>query len=163
MTRHKHAHTGLVTPQLPQLLLTAALRMLAMLVHIVASTLQMICRREAMNATQPTPTDLPKAKIDTQSKEPTPAAKHSSPIALILSSTQSVRPSKDEGVLTSAGHKLPQHREHYTPAPSRLRSSRRKSGPRAPRVMLTTGLHQQPWIPACAGMSGERTAQHAPT
>jgi len=155
MTRHKHAHTGLVTPQLPQLLLTAALRMLAMLVHYVVSTLQMICRREAVSATQPTPTDLPKAKTDTQSKETNLAVQPDSPIALILSSTQSVRPSKDEGVLTSASYKLPQHREHHQPAPPHLRSSRRKSGPRAPRVMLATGLHTQPWIPTCAGMSGD--------
>ncbi len=101
MTRHKHAQTGLVTPQLPQLLLTAVLRMLAMLVLHVASTLQMIRRREAVNATQPTPTDLPQAKTDTQSKETIPAAQHRSPIALMVSSTQSVRPSNHEGALTT--------------------------------------------------------------
>jgi len=129
--------------------------MLAMLVLNVASTLQMICRREAVNATQPTPTDLPKAKTDTQSKETNPAVQPDSPSALILSSTQSVRPSKDGGVLTSASYKLPQHREHHQPAPPHLCSSRRKSGPRALRVMLAIGLDTQPWIPACAGMSGE--------
>lgn len=98
MTRHKHAHTGLVTPQLPQLWLTAALRMLAMLVLHVASTLQMICRREAVNATQPTPTDLPKAKTDTQHKETNPAAKHSSPPHSAHPEQRSfaARPSKDE-------------------------------------------------------------------
>jgi hypothetical protein len=100
MTRHKHAQTGLVTPQLPQLLLTAVLRAFAMLVLHVASTLQMIRRREPVNATQPMPTDLPQAKTDTQPKE-TNAVPHDSPIALILSSTRSVRPSKDEGVLTA--------------------------------------------------------------
>ncbi len=63
--------------------------------------------------------------------------------------------SKDERVLTNAGHKLPQHQEHHTQASPSLRSSRRKSGTRAPRVMLATGLHTQPWIPACAGMSGD--------
>ena len=47
MTRHKHAHTGLVTPQLPQLLLIAVLRLLAMLVSSVSSTLQMTRRRLA--------------------------------------------------------------------------------------------------------------------
>ena len=77
MTRHKHAQTGLVTPQLPQLLLTAVLRMLAMLVLHVASTLQMIRRRAAVNATQPTPTDLPQAKTDTHQE--TNAAQQSSP------------------------------------------------------------------------------------
>ena len=101
MTRHKHAQTGLVTPSLPQHWLTATLRMLAMLVHIVASTLQMIRRRDPVNATQAMPSDLPQAKTDTQQQEPNPAAKHRSPIALMVSSTQSVRPSNHEGVLTT--------------------------------------------------------------
>ena len=69
MTRHKHAQTGLVTPQLPQHWLTAALRVFAMLVLHVASTLQMIRRREPVNATQPTPANLPQAMTDTQSQE----------------------------------------------------------------------------------------------
>ena len=154
MTRHKHAQTGLVTPQLPQLLLTAVLRAFAMLVHYVASTLQMIRRREAVNATQPTPTVLPRAKTDTQQQETKAAAQHRSPPALILSSTQSVRPSKDEGVLTHASYKLQQHEHPNHLAPPSLRSSRRKSGPRASRVICVTGLRKQPWIPACAGTSG---------
>ncbi len=69
MTRHKHAQTGLGIPQLPQLLLTAVLRMLAMLVLNVASTLQMKDRRAPVNATPTTPLDLPRAKTDTQPKE----------------------------------------------------------------------------------------------
>ena len=69
MTRHKHAHTGLVTPQLPQLLLTAVLRAFAMLVLNVASTLQMICRRGPVIGTQAMPSALPQAKTDIQSKE----------------------------------------------------------------------------------------------
>ena len=110
MTRHKHAQTGLVTPQLPQLWLTAVLRMLAMLVLHVASTLQMICRRDPVIGTQAMPTDLPEAKTDTQSKETPPAANPSSPIALILRDRRhTVRTaelhraivSKDEGVLTT--------------------------------------------------------------
>ena len=109
MTRHKHAHTGLGTPQLPQLWLTAVLRMLAMLVLHVASTLQMICRRIRVNATRAAPTGLPKAKTDTQHRETTPAANRSSSKALILRDrTPTVRTadihraivSKDEGVLT---------------------------------------------------------------
>ena len=108
MTRHKHAQTGLVTPQLPQLLLTAVLRAFAMLVHYVASTLQMI----RLNVTRDwhTPDDeaaLPRAKTDTQQQETKPAAQHRSPIALILSSTLRVRPSKDEGVLTTVSHTAP--------------------------------------------------------
>ena len=195
MTRHKHAQTGLVTPQLPQLLLTAVLRMLAMLVHHVTSTLQMIRRREPVNATQPMPTDLPQAKTDTQPKE-TNAVPHDSPIALILSSTRSVRPSKDEGVLTAchpgnakrypgpivrARHTIngsrrslrsagmttigeteaEQHARSHNNAPPSLRSSRRKSGPRASRVMCVQGLHQQPCTPAYTRTSGTRSAFNA--
>ena len=74
------------------------LRMLAMLVLHVASTLQMIRRREPVNATQPMSTDLPQAKTDTQFKE-TNAVPHDSPIALILRSAAKLRVSKDEGVL----------------------------------------------------------------
>ena len=75
-----------------------------MLVLNVASTLQMLCRRDAVNVTQPTPTDLPRAKTDTQHQETTPAAKHRSPIALILRSAAKLRVSKDEGVLTTLSH-----------------------------------------------------------
>ena len=72
-----------------------------MLVQSVVSTFQMI----RLNVTRDwhTPDDeaaLPRAKTDTQQQESKPAAQHRSPPALILSSTQSVRPSKDEGVLT---------------------------------------------------------------
>jgi len=193
MTRHKHAHTGLVTPQLPQLLLTAALRAFTTLVHIVASTLQMICRHRPVIGTQAMPTDLPKAKTDTQSKETTPAAKHSSPPHSAHPEQRSfaARPSKDERDTTGChpGNAKPkkqqcpgpthhvgqtakwfpalryasggmttevaQHAHSLNSASPSLRSSRRKSGTRALRVMLATGLHQQPWIPACAGMSGD--------
>ena len=74
MTRHKHAHIGLLTPPLPQLLLTAVLHVFAMLVLHVASTLEMIRRRTRVNATRATPTDLPQAKTDTQPKETHPVA-----------------------------------------------------------------------------------------
>jgi hypothetical protein len=55
VTRHKHTHTGLVTPSLSQLLLTAMLRALAMLMSNVASTLQMPRRRRPVNATRERP------------------------------------------------------------------------------------------------------------
>ncbi len=154
MTRYKHAQTGLVTPSPLDRWIDATLCVFAMLVHYVASTFQMIRRREAVNATQPTPTVLPRAKTDTQQQETKAAAQHRSPPALILSSTQSVRPSKDEGVLTHASYKLQQHEHPNHLAPPSLRSSRRKSGPRASRVICVTGLRKQPWIPACAGTSG---------
>jgi hypothetical protein len=148
------------------------LRTFAMLVLNVVSTLQMICRRRLVIGTQGTPTDLPKAKTDTQSKERNPAVQPDSPPkALILRDRMhDVRSaelpraivSKDERVLTSAGQAMAQHREPHTKASPSPRSSRRKSGTRAPRVMLATGLHQQPWIPAFAGMSGGNLTAPAP-
>jgi hypothetical protein len=103
MTRHKHAQTGLVTPSLPQHWLTATLHVFAMLVHLVASTLQMICRRGPVIGTQPTPTDLPQAKTDTQSKETISAAQHRSPIQSAHAEQRSyaARPSKHERMLTT--------------------------------------------------------------
>ena len=155
MTRHKHTHTGLVTPSPLDRWIDATLRAFAMLVHYVASTLQMRARRLPVIGTRTMPDALPRVTSDTQQQETKPAAQHRSPIALILSSTQSVRPSKDEGVLTNASHK-PQQREHsiHLARPS-LRSSRRKSGPRASRVLcIESGLLMQSWIPACAGTGG---------
>jgi hypothetical protein len=206
MTRHKRAQTGLGTPQPRQLWLTAALRALAMFVLHVASTLQIICRRETVIGTQSMPTDLPRAKTDTQSQE-TNAAQQSSPIALILRDRRhDVRTaafhraivSKDgKGVLIPLSSSFlrkqePRSHTHCTCSPwlpalrfapagmtnvgpstseqharflnlaspsLRVRrfasNPRRKSGPRASRVMLATGLHPQPWIPAFAGTSGE--------
>ena len=66
MTRHKHTHTGLVTPSLPQRLLTAMLQLFAMLVSSVSSTLQMTRRRLAAEChSDVTPADLPREKTDT--------------------------------------------------------------------------------------------------
>jgi hypothetical protein len=131
--------------------------MFAMLVHLVASTLQKTRRRAPVIGTQDMPTRPPRETTDTQQQETTPAAKHCSPThrAHPEQARYAGRPSKDERVLTSASHKPLQHREHHKPAPPHLRSSRRKSGSRAPRVMLATGLHTQPWIPTCVGMSGD--------
>ena len=175
MTRHKHAQTGLVTPQLPQQWLTAVLRVFAMLVHYVASTLQMIRRREAVNATQPTPTVLPRVKTDTQQQDPQSVAASDTPImhptpachpgsakrypgpihpvgrtsqwfpAIRYATAGMTNIGAIENVQPARPHKL---------APPSLRSSRRKSGPRASRVICVTGLRKQPWIPACAGTSG---------
>ena len=153
MTRHKHTHTGLVIPSPLDRWINATLHVLAMLVHSVASTFQM--KQLHPKRDWHTPEDeaaLPRVKTDTFKEHP--AAQHRSPIALILSSTQSVRPSKDERVLTAASHKLQQHEYPIHHTPPSLRSSRRKSGSRASREMRVTGLLTQPWIPACAGKSG---------
>ncbi len=107
MTRHKHAQTGLVTPQPPQLLLIAVLRAFAMLVHYVVSTFQMKQLRPKRDwHTTDDEVALPRVKTDTQQQE-TIAVPHDGPIALILSSTLRVRPSKDEGVLTTVSHTAP--------------------------------------------------------
>ena len=197
MTRHKHAHTGLVTPSPLDRWIDATLRLFAMLVHNVASTLQMICRHAAVIGTQAMPSDLPKAKTDTQQQESKTAAQHSSPTnsAHGEQRIEDARPSNHERDITGChpgnAQRYPGPTDpvgqtaqwfpalRYAPAgmtieaaqPARslnsasphLRSSRRKSGSKAPRVMLATGLHMQPWIPAFAGMSGELiTAKDAP-
>ncbi|RYY93086.1 MAG: hypothetical protein EON61_25475, partial [Alphaproteobacteria bacterium] len=159
MTRQKHAHTGLVTPSPLDHWIDATLRVFAMLVLSVVSTLQMACRRRPVIGIQAMPPALPKVKTDTQHQEPNLAVQHdSSPKALILKdrmhdarTAELCRAivSKDERVLTNASHKLLQHRKPHINASPSLRSSRRKSGSGAPRVMLATGLHTQPWIPTC--------------
>ncbi len=102
MTRHKHAQTGLGIPQLPQLLLTAVLRMLAMLVLHVASTLQMKDRGASVNATPTMPLDLPRAKTDTQPKETTHAVQPDSLTSAHAEQARfASRPSKHERVLTT--------------------------------------------------------------
>jgi hypothetical protein len=68
------------------------LRVLAMLVLNVASALQMLCRRTRVNATCATLTDLPQAKIDSQSREANNAAQQSSP------TTPSVSPGSCQAV-----------------------------------------------------------------
>jgi hypothetical protein len=178
MTRHKHAQTGLVTPQLPQHWLTAALRMLAMLVLNVASTLQMIRRRETVIGTQPMPTDLPQAKTDTQQQEtqtvaasdpaqpcarlttchPGNAKRYPGPIARARHPINGSRRSLRSAGMTAIGEtKRAQHARSLNLAPPPLRSSRRKSGPRASRVICAQDLHQQPCTPAHTRTSGEKT------
>ena len=114
MTRHKHTHIGLVTPSPLDRWIDATLRVLAMLVHCVLSTLQMIRRRDAVNATQPTPAVLPRVKTDTIKEHPA-APQSSYPIALMLRSAASLRVSKHEGVLTHASHKLQQQWDRFPP------------------------------------------------
>jgi len=176
MTRHKHAHTGLVTPSPLDRWIDATLCVFAMLVHYVASTLQMIRRHDRVNATRAMPVVLPRAKTDTQQQEPQSVAASDT---LIVRHTPACHPGSAKrypgpihpagptsqwfpalryaaaGMTIIAPFEAAQPARSNNPAPPSLRSSRRKSGPRAPRVMrIESGLHQQPWIPACAGMSG---------
>jgi len=183
MTRHKHAQTGLVTPQLPQQWLTAVLRVFAMLVHYVASTLQMIRRHDRVNATRAMPAVLPRMTSDTQQQEPQSVAASDTPI---MHPTPACHPGSAKrypgpihpvgrtsqwfpalrfaaaGMTTITPSEGMQHARSDNPVPPSLRSSRRTPGPRASRVLrIESGLHQQPWLPACAGMSGENlTAQN---
>ena len=99
MTRHKHAHTGLVIPPLPQLLLTAVLRVFAMLVQSVVSTFQMRVRRLPVIGTRMMPDALPRMTTDTHHKE--------TQSALMLRSAAKLRVSKHEGVLTIVSYTSP--------------------------------------------------------
>ena len=101
MTRARNHANGVRSPSLPQLWLTAMLRAFVELVLNVASTFRMKARCSSVNATPTTPRNLPARTTDTQSKETNPAAQHHRPIALMVSSTQSVRPSNHEGALTT--------------------------------------------------------------
>jgi len=98
MTRHKHTRTGLVTPSPLDRWIDAMLRLLAMLVHNLASTLQMIRRPDRVNATRDLPAGLPRETSDTDQE--THAAQYRSPIALMLRSAAKLRVSKQAGVLT---------------------------------------------------------------
>jgi hypothetical protein len=192
MTRHRHAQTGLVTPQLPQLLLTVVLRVFAMLVSSVASTLRMRLRRPAVNATRQMPQSLPRMKIDKFKEQH--AAQHRSSLNSAHGEQRSsaARPSNHERVLAApspsvslapqaihlpllrmgrqtllrgiastafgGGGGSPRLRGETEGASQRRHSLRvrRKPAPRASRaICVQTGLRQQPWIPACAGTSGD--------
>ena len=176
MTRHKHAHTGLVTPQLPQQWLTAALRAFTMLVQSVVSTFQMI----RLNVTRDwhTPDDeaalprvtsdtiketQPVAASDTPIMHPTPAChpgsakRYPGPIHPVGRTSQWLPAPRyaAAGMTTIGAIENVQPARPHNPAPPSLRSSRRRPGPRASRVIcVQIGLLTQPWIPACAGTSG---------
>ena len=158
MTRHKHTHTGLVTPSPLDRWIDAMLRAFAMLVQNVVSTFQMNRLRPKRDwHTHEDEAALPRMKTDTLKEQA--AAQHRSSLKSAHGEQRSfaARPSNHERVLTAASHKPAQHEHPNDPAPPSLRSSRRKSGPRASRVMcVESGPQLQPWIPACAGMSGEK-------
>ncbi len=155
MTRHKHTHTGLVTPSLPQLLLTAMLHLCAMLVSSVSSTLQMTRRRLAAEChSDVTPTVLPREKTDINQETQTVAASdYDCPIALMVSSTQSVRPSNHEGVLTTVSH------THHGSGPP-VRIPREGGDPVLLKQEAREALQitsRKGWIPAFAGNTAEKS------
>ena len=175
MTRHKHAHTGLVTPSPLDRWIDATLCVFAMLVHYVASTLQMIRRHDRVNATRAMPVVLPRAKTDTQQQEPQSVAASDTPIVHHTPACHPGSAQRYPGPIHPVRHtsqwfpalryatagmtiivpfESAQPARSHNPAPPSLRSSRRTSGPRASRVICVTGLRKQPWIPACAGKSG---------
>jgi hypothetical protein len=98
--RMKQARTGtneVGSPSFHQPLLTEMLRALVALVPSVASTFQMKRNHPPPDwRTGPAEALLPRMKTDTQQQETNSAIQHDGPSALILSSTQSVRPSKRE-------------------------------------------------------------------
>jgi hypothetical protein len=164
MTRHKHAQTGLVTPPLPQHWLTATLRVFAMLVHLVASTLQMICRREAVNVTQPTPTDLPQAKTDTQSQKANNAVQQDNPttpsVSHALRAIHLPHTTCDGGkqrIVATKGNCLHQSKTGGGGSP-RLRGETEGAVPRTPKYGSVNPVHA---FPAKAGIqtSSEKNAQ----
>ncbi len=184
MTRHKHAQTGLGTPQLPQQWLIAVLRAFAMLVLNVASTLQMKQLHPKRDWHTPDgEAALSRMTSDTQQQEPQSVAASDTPI---MHPTPACHPGSAKrypgpihpvgrtsqwfpalrfaaaGMTTITPSEGMQHARSDNPVPPSLRSSRRTPGPRASRVLrIESGLHQQPWLPACAGMSGENlTAQN---
>ena len=131
------------------------LRMFVELVQYVASTPQMIRRREAVNATQDMPAVLPQAKTDTQSKETTPAAQHRSPTQSAHAEQRifDARPSKHERVPTDleADTHVRVPREGGDPVHSRKTRAKRSeslrglSGPPPARGMqLLNQLARQP-------------------
>ena len=97
MPRMKQARTrtnGVGSPSFHQPLPTAMLRAFVALVQSVASTFQMKRNHPPPDwRTGPAEALLPRMKTDTQQQETNSAIQHDGPSALILSSTQSVRPS----------------------------------------------------------------------
>jgi hypothetical protein len=129
MTPARTRANGFGTPSLPQLLLTALLRMLAELVLHVASTLQMCFRRPVVIGTRPMPDALPGEKSDSQQQElDTVAASDNCSITLFLRDREATV-SKDGGVLTiqatptgsfsglSRESRLARHRDHLLIVP----------------------------------------------
>ena len=113
MTRHKHTHTGLVTPSPLDRWIDAMLRVLAMLVSSVRSTLQMTRRLAAECHSDVTPAGLPRETSD------------------IFRETKAVQ---QDGTLTvvSHTHNGSVHSVYASPAKAGVQSSSDKSARSAP-------------------------------
>ena len=107
MTRHKHTHTGLVTPSPLDRWIDATLRLFAMLVLNVVSTVQMFARRPDVNATRQMPVALPGMKTDTSKEPPAVQQDSSLPSAHAEQRSSAARPSKHARGLTDMSHTSP--------------------------------------------------------
>jgi hypothetical protein len=153
MTRHKHTHTGLVTPSPLDRWIDAMLRVLAMLVSSVRSTLQMTRRLAAECHSDVTPAGLPRETSDTNQE--TTAAQHSSPITLILRDREAIV-SKDEGVLT------PVSQTHNGSVPKvRVPGEGRGPAPDTKRAKRTEPLRVKSQPRPSPGMRVEQTRPQA--
>jgi hypothetical protein len=101
MTQARKASKGFGTPPPLHRWMDAVLLLCVRLVQGVATTLGMIFKRERRDwHTASAHEDLPQAKSDIQLQETKPAVTLSQ-VALMVSSTQSVRPSNHERVITA--------------------------------------------------------------
>ena len=157
------------SPSLPQLLLDALLRLFVELVQNVVATLRL--RRSGQTCdwhTGPIANALPEEKTD-PIKE-IHAVQPDSPIALMLSSTQSVRPTKHERVLTTRAtptesflalcreSRLAHHRGRQLIVPLIPAKAGTQGSPRSlsgAEASIPGNTHHRSWIPASAGMSGD--------
>ena len=157
------------SPSLPQLWLDALLRLFVELVQNVVATLRLTPLRPLRDWHTETAEMSHPAETTDPTKEPH-AAQHRSPIALMLSSTQSVRPSKHERVLTTRATptesfsalcrepRLAQHRDCQLTVPLFPAKAGTQGSPRSlsgPEASIPCKTHHRSWIPAFAGMSGD--------
>ena len=170
MTQARTHANEVGSPSLPQLLLDALLRLFVELVQNVVATLWM--RRSDQTCdwhTDPIVNALPGETTD-PTKDPH-AVQPDSPIALMVSSTRSVRPSNHEGVLTNRATPTasfsglvresrlaqPRDRQFLAPLIPMKIGTLSNIGTRAKTRHTRTPL----WIPAFAGTSGDRSARES--
>jgi hypothetical protein len=150
---------GLVTPSPLDHWIDAMLRAFVELVRNVVSTLWMNRRRPPAEChSDATPAVLPGATNDTQSGNQPAATNSQPPLALMVSSARSARPSNHEGVLTHVSYKLPRQRDSQLSVPlipAKAGIQERSSNPHGIEAPRRNKPPSWPWIPAFAGMSGD--------